>query len=86
MSISANSLISDSINFFKNQLSGLLTIVLLATVVSLVIYAMMIPSEQMIGVLAQAQSKMIESGNSGLQDWILNLSEEDKSSIFARFF
>ncbi|BBU95856.1 MULTISPECIES: YciC family protein [Providencia] len=81
MSISANSLISDSINFFKNQLSGLLTIVLLATVVSLVIYAMMIPSEQMIGVLAQAQSKMIESGNSGLQDWILNLSEEDKSSI-----
>ncbi|MGG4607094.1 YciC family protein [Providencia sp. Me31A] len=81
MSISANSLISDSVNFFKNQLSGLFTIVLLASVVGLAIYAMMIPSEQMIGVLVQARNKMIESGNSGLQDWILNLSEEDKSSI-----
>ncbi|MEX6398521.1 hypothetical protein AB6E88_16150 [Providencia hangzhouensis] len=38
---------------------------LLATVVSLVMDAMMIPSEDMIGVLAQAQSKMIESGNLG---------------------
>lgn len=81
MSISANSLISDSVNFFKNQLSGLFTIVVLATAVSLVIYAMMIPNEQMIGVLAQAQNQMIESGNAGLQDWILGLSEQDKSSI-----
>ncbi|WP_369311053.1 YciC family protein [Providencia rettgeri] len=81
MSISANSLISDSVNFFKNQLSGLFTIVVLATAVSLVIYAMMIPSEQMITVLAQAQNQMIESGNAGLQDWILGLSEQDKSSI-----
>ncbi len=81
MSISANSLIGDSINFFKNQLSGLSTIVLLATAVSLIIYSLMIPNEQMIGVLVEAQSKLIEAGNSGLQDWVTGLSEQDKSSI-----
>lgn len=81
MSISANSLISDSINFFKNQLSGLSTIVLLATAVSLIIYAAMIPSAQMIGVLVEAQSKLIEAGNAGLQDWVASLSEQEKSSI-----
>ena len=81
MSISANSLISDSTNFFKNQLSGLSTIVLLATAVSLIIYAAMIPSAQMIGVLVEAQGKLIEAGNAGLQDWVANLSEQEKSSI-----
>lgn len=81
MSISANSLISDSINFFKNQLSGLFTIILLATAVSVVIYSMMIPNAQMIGVLFDAQTKFIDAGNSGLQNWVQDLSEEDKSSI-----
>ncbi|EMI5489195.1 hypothetical protein REJ26_000248 [Providencia stuartii] len=81
MSISANSLISDSINFFKNQLGGLSTIVLLATVVSVIIYSMMIPSAQMISVLVDAQAQFIKAGNSGLQDWVQGLSEEEKSSI-----
>ncbi len=54
---------------------------LLATAVSLIIYSLMIPSEQMIGVLVEAQSKLIEAGNSGLQDWVTGLSEQDKSSI-----
>ncbi|MEY0231129.1 YciC family protein [Providencia manganoxydans] len=81
MSISANSLISDSINFFKNQLGGLSTIVLLATAVSVIIYSMMIPSAQMISVLVDAQAQFIKAGNSGLQDWVQGLSEEEKSSI-----
>lgn len=81
MSISANSLISDSVNFFKNQLGGLSTIVLLATIVSVIIYSMMIPSAQMISVLVDAQSQFIDAGNSGLQHWVQGLSEEEKSSI-----
>lgn len=81
MSISANSLISDSVNFFKNQLGGLSTIVLLATVVSVIIYSMMIPNAQMISVLVDAQSQFIDAGNSGLQHWVQGLSEEEKSSI-----
>lgn len=81
MSISAQSLISDSVNFFKNQLNDLSTIVLLATAASIAIYAMMIPNAQMIAVLFDAQTKFIDAGNSGLQSWVQGLSEEDKSSI-----
>ncbi|ELX8378089.1 YciC family protein [Providencia vermicola] len=81
MSISANSLINNSVNFFKNQLGGLFTIVLLATVVSVVIYAIMVPNAHMLAVLYNAQAQLIDSGNSGLQNWVQDLSEEDKSSI-----
>lgn len=81
MSITANSLIRDSVNFFKNQLNGLLTISLLATVVSVVIYYLMIPNKEMIAVVFEAQNKLAESGNAGLQEWIKELSDQDKSSI-----
>lgn len=81
MSITANSLIGDSVNFFKNQLNGLLTISLLATVVSVVIYYLMIPNKEMIAVVFEAQNKLAESGNAGLQEWIKELSDQDKSSI-----
>ncbi|MFB9996389.1 YciC family protein [Providencia rustigianii] len=81
MSISSNSLFSDSVNFFQNQLNGLFTIVLLATVVSVIVYAVLIPNERMIGVLVEAQSQLLEAGNAGLQNWVLNLPEEEKNSI-----
>nr|WP_314267809.1 YciC family protein [uncultured Moellerella sp.] len=81
MSITANSLIRDSINFFKNQLSGLLTISLLAAVVSVVIYYLMIPNKEMINMVFEAQNQMAESGNAGLQAWIQTLTDQDKNSI-----
>ncbi|CAG9420391.1 YciC family protein [Providencia alcalifaciens] len=81
MSISANSLFRDSINFFKNQLNGLFTIVLIATAISVIVYAMLIPNERMIGVLLEAQNQLLEAGNAGLQNWVLNLPEDEKNSI-----
>ncbi|EKT56225.1 YciC family protein [Providencia sneebia] len=85
MSISANSLISDSINFFKNQSSGLSTIIVLATAVSTIIYALMIPNAEMIATfintLVDAQTKFIDAGNDGMQSWIQDLPEDNRSSI-----
>ncbi|UDG80753.1 hypothetical protein GFV14_00228 [Candidatus Hartigia pinicola] len=81
MSIAINSLISDSINFFKNQLVDILTLVFLATATSVVIYSIMIPNTLMISVLFNAQATLIDAGSSGLQDWVQSLSEEDKSNI-----
>ena len=81
MSISANSLFRDSLNFLKNQLNGLFTIVLIATAISVIVYAMLIPNERMIGVLLEAQNQLLDAGNAGLQNWVLNLPEDEKNSI-----
>lgn len=78
MSISANSLINDSVNFFKNQLGGLFTIALLAAVVSVIIYAILIPDPQLFVTYLESLKKLTEVGSQGAQYWLENMTDQEK--------
>ncbi|EPC7687540.1 YciC family protein [Providencia stuartii] len=86
MSISANSLINDSVNFFKNQLGGLFTIALLAAVVSVIIYAILIPDPQLFVTYLESLKKLTEVGSQGAQYWLENMTDKEKNAIIHVFF
>lgn len=86
MSISANSLINDSVNFFKNQLGGLFTIALLAAVVSVIIYAILIPDPQLFVTYLESLKKLTEVGSQGAQYWLENMTDQEKNAIIHVFF
>lgn len=75
MSIMVNSLISDSFNFFKNQLGGLFILSFISATISLILYYFLVPFDEMAAIL-----KTIGDHNDSpsLLAWVSQLSEEEK--------
>ncbi|CAA2929963.1 YciC family protein [Arsenophonus endosymbiont of Bemisia tabaci] len=76
MSITANSLISDSFNFFKNQLSGLFILSFISATISLILYYFLVPIDEMATI-----SKTLGGQNDSISllTWVSQLSDEEKS-------
>ncbi|MFP3019586.1 MAG: YciC family protein [Arsenophonus sp.] len=78
MSITANSLINDSFNFFKNHLSCLFTLSLISASISLILYYFLIPFDEIVTIIKNINS---QKNLTSLLTWIKQLSEEEIALI-----
>lgn len=76
MSITANSLISDSFNFFKNQLSGLFILSFISATVSLILYYFLVPIDEMVTIVKTLGG---QNDSTSLLTWVSQLSDEEKA-------
>ncbi|MDR5618014.1 YciC family protein [Arsenophonus sp.] len=76
MSITANSLISDSFNFFKNQLSGLFILSFISATISLILYYFLVPIDEMATIVKTLGG---QNDSTSLLTWVSQLSDEEKS-------
>ncbi|MFS1538675.1 MAG: YciC family protein [Candidatus Phlomobacter fragariae] len=76
MSITANSLISDSFNFFKNQLSGLFILSFISATISLILYYFLVPIDEMVTIVKSLSS---QNDPTQLLTWASQLSDEEKA-------
>ena len=76
MSITANSLISDSFNFLKNQLSGLFILSFISATVSLILYYFLVPIDEMVTIIKTLNG---QNDSTSLLTWASQLSDEEKA-------
>ncbi|HGJ5876354.1 MAG TPA: YciC family protein [Arsenophonus sp.] len=76
MSIAANSLISDSFNFLKNQLSGLFILSFISATISQILYYFLVPIDEMVTIV-----KTLNGQNDSISflTWASQLSDEEKA-------
>ncbi|MFP3014280.1 MAG: YciC family protein [Arsenophonus sp.] len=78
MPITSNTLISDSFNFFKNQLNGLLFLSFISANIGIILYYFLVPIDEMTIIL-----KTISSQNNSTEflTWATKLSDKEKMTI-----
>ncbi|AMA64651.1 hypothetical protein AUT07_00058 [Candidatus Arsenophonus lipoptenae] len=78
MSITTISLLRDSFNFFKNQLSDFFILSLISATISLILYYILIPTDTIITII-----KLLNNQNYSISllSWINQLSNEEKKII-----
>ncbi|MGP1931133.1 MAG: YciC family protein [Arsenophonus sp. ET-YP4-MAG3] len=78
MSITANSLINDSFNFFKNQLRDLFVLSFISANISLIFYYFLVPINEMITII---KTLNIQNNSISLLTWISQLSNKEKAIL-----
>lgn len=78
MSITANSLISDSFNFFKNQLSGFFILSFISATISLILYYFLVPIDDTITIV---KNLVNQNNSTSFFIWVSQLSNEEKAII-----
>ncbi|MFP3036735.1 MAG: YciC family protein [Arsenophonus sp.] len=78
MSVTANLLISDSFNFFKNQLIDLFILSFISATITIILYYSLVPINDMLTIV---KTIGIQSNLTSLIKWINQLSNEEKNII-----
>ncbi|MGP1953145.1 MAG: YciC family protein [Arsenophonus sp. ET-KM2-MAG3] len=78
MSITANSLINDSFNFFKNQLRDLFILSFISANISLIFYYFLVPIDEMATIIKTLNT---QNNSISLLTWVGQLSNKEKTVI-----
>lgn len=86
MPITANTLYRDSINFLKNQWLNIVILSVLATLVATLLGYLLIPNEEQLNLLAELQNIVRESGNTGIQRFVMQLTPDEQFMLMRTMF
>ncbi|MBD2797082.1 UPF0259 family protein [Xenorhabdus sp. 18] len=90
MPITANTLYRDSINFLKHQLLNIVILSVLAALVTTLLGHVFMPNDEQLNLLAEMQNIVRESGNTGIQRFVGQLTPDEISmlvhTVFGIFF
>ncbi|KLU14674.1 MULTISPECIES: YciC family protein [Xenorhabdus] len=86
MPITANTLYRDSINFLKNQLLNIVILSVLAALVTTLLGHLLMPNDEQLNLLAELQNIVRESGNTGIQRFVMQLTPDEQFTLMRTMF
>ncbi|MDC9590107.1 YciC family protein [Xenorhabdus sp. XENO-10] len=86
MPITANTLYRDSINFLKNQLLSIVTLSAFAALVTTLLGHLLMPNGEQLKLLAEIQNIVRESGNTGIQHFVAQLTPDEQLMLIRTMF
>ncbi|PHM45459.1 membrane protein [Xenorhabdus mauleonii] len=86
MPITANTLYRDSINFLKNQLLNIVILAVLAALVTTLLEHLLMPNGEQLNLLIGIQDAFKESGNTGVKDFVEQLTPEQQMMFLRTAF
>ncbi|PHM74169.1 YciC family protein [Xenorhabdus kozodoii] len=86
MPITANTLYRDSINFLKNQLLNIVILSVLAALVTALLGHLLMPNDEQLNLLAELQNIVRESGNTGIQRFVTQLTPDEQFTLMRTMF
>ncbi|CAM3904676.1 YciC family protein [Xenorhabdus thuongxuanensis] len=86
MPITANTLYRDSINFLKNQWLNIVILSVLAALVTTLLGHLLMPNDEQLNLLAELQNIVKESGNTGIQRFVMQLTPDEQFMLMRTMF